>query len=167
MPDMAYSPALKAQEVGAMRTPPKGTIPRGYTPYAYANEGIGGGAAHKNPLPRTLAVLKRGQQVFNSTCYTCHGTSGMGDGTIVVPINDGKEHARYPRPPSLHSDKVRGWADGQIFHVITMGQNLMPSYASQIKEEDRWAIIHYIRALQRSSKPTPEDIQAYEREQAQ
>ena len=71
--------------------------------------------------------------------------TGQGDGYIVP---------KFPRPPTLQSDKVRNWPDGNIYHVITMGQNLMPSYASQILPADRWAVIHYVRALQRSQHPT-------------
>jgi mono/diheme cytochrome c family protein len=50
------------------------------------------------------------------------------------------------------------WGDGHIFHVITKGQGVMPSYAQQVQPEDRWAVIHYIRALQRAQNPTDEDV---------
>jgi len=50
----------------------------------------------------------------------------------------------------LHSEKLQKWPDGRIYHIVTSGQNLMPSYAPQIDSEDRWALIHYIRQLQRS-----------------
>jgi mono/diheme cytochrome c family protein len=180
MPDMVYQPALKAQSVGSMRPPVKGTIPRDFVPYPYSN--IGGAApipgspeakaaaAHpraaatdanypgkelKNPLRPTLTVLKRGQVVFNTYCIVCHGPAGMGDGSVVP---------RFPRPPSLQSDKVRNWPDGNIYHVITMGQNMMPSYASQIAPGDRWAVIHYVRALQRSQHPSPDDVKEAEKE---
>jgi hypothetical protein len=53
---------------------------------------------------------------------------------------------------------VSGWPDGRIYHVVTRGQNLMPNYASQILPEDRWAVIHYIRALERSAHPEPQDL---------
>jgi mono/diheme cytochrome c family protein len=149
MPDMAYSPAFKAQEEGSMRLPVKGTIPRDYQPYKVAKENNAGGAAYKNPLPRTREVMLRGQAKFNVYCIVCHGPAGEGDGSIVP---------KFPRPPSLQSDKVRNWQDGNIFHVINTGQGLMPSYATQISVTDRWAIIHYIRALQRSKNPTPADL---------
>jgi mono/diheme cytochrome c family protein len=149
MPDMAYSPALKAQEENAMRVPPKGTVPRGYQSYAYANTPGGAGAKLKNPLPRTKDVMARGQAMYNTYCIVCHGPNGEGDGTVVP---------KFPRPPSLQSGKIREMEDSGIYHIMTMGQNLMPSYAAQIPSADRWAIIHYIRALQRSKKPTPEDL---------
>jgi len=155
MPDMVYSPALKAQEEGADRLPVAGTVPRDFNPYAYKSDPHAAAARLKNPLPRTEAVMKRGQYVFNIYCSVCHGKQGLGDGSIVP---------KFPRPPSLQSDKVRQWADGSIFHVITMGQNLMPSYASQVREADRWALIHYIRVLQRSQNPSAEDLKILEQE---
>ncbi len=154
MPDMAYSPALKAQEVGANRYPPAGTVPRGFQSYRYANETAEvAGKRLRNPLRRTSDVLVRGKAMYDTHCIVCHGPGGEGDGTIVP---------KFPRPPSLHSDKVRNWSDGAIFHVITIGQNLMPSYKAQVDPADRWAIIHYTRALQRAKNPTAEDLRVAE-----
>lgn len=153
MPDMIYSPAFKAQEEGAMRMPVKGTVPRGYVSYAYGNDPEAAGRELKNPLPRSMKNLKRGQAMYNVHCIVCHGPAGEGDGTVVPA---------FPRPPSLTSDKVRAWSDGRIYHVITAGQNLMPGYSGQVVPEDRWAIIHYIRAIQRAKNPTTEDLKAYE-----
>ena len=59
----------------------------------------------------------------------------------------------------FHSNKVREWSDGMLFHVITTGQNAMPSYASQIGIDDRWRIINYVRALQRSRSAPERDVQ--------
>jgi mono/diheme cytochrome c family protein len=155
MPDMVYSPALKFQKEGMMK-PVAGTVPRGYGAYPYAkDQGDAAGRDLKNPFRATHEVLARGQQMYNTYCIVCHGPNGEGDGTIIP---------KFPRPPSLQSDKVRGWPDGRIYHVITSGQNLMPSYAAQITRGDRWSIIHYIRALQRSKHPTAEDLKAAEGE---
>ncbi len=158
MPDMYYSPALKAQEEGAMRTPVKGTVPRGFYSYDYAvenNEELGKRVA--NPLARTKAALLRGQNQYNTYCIVCHGAYGEGDGSVVP---------KMPRPPSLQSEKIQNWPDGRIFHVISAGQNVMPSYASQISQEDRWAIIHYIRALQRAKNPTEADLKTADAEKS-
>ncbi|MBL7686332.1 MAG: cytochrome c [Deltaproteobacteria bacterium] len=150
MPNMLEGPSIKAQEALG-KVPPEGTVPRGFEAYPYKqDQGDLAGAELANPLPVTKEVLLKGQAQFNIYCLVCHGERGKGDGSIVP---------KFPRPPSLQSEKVKGWSDGRIFHVITMGQNLMPSYASQIKAEDRWAIIKYIRALQRADQPTPEDIE--------
>lgn len=153
MPDMANSPAVKAQEE-PMRLPVAGTRPLGYEPYPYAvDQGDLAGATLKNPLPLDKATLALGQKTFNTFCIVCHGPTAKGNG-LIVP--------KFPMPPSLHSEKVTNWTDGRIYHVITMGQNLMPSYASQIKREERWAVIYYLRALQRASNPTPEDMDIYQ-----
>lgn len=155
MPDMVYSPAYKAQKAqteAGMRLPVAGTVSREQESFPY-NDVLAAGAGMKNPLKRTKENLMRGKQVFNTYCIVCHGASGEGDGTIVP---------KFPRPPTLHSDKIKNYADGSIFYVMTKGQNLMPSYAAQIVSQDRWAVVHYIRALQRSKKPTPEDLKAYE-----
>lgn len=152
MPNMFDNPAVKAyREPG--RLPVEGTLPQNYEAYPYAQaQGDQAGLELKNPLSYTLDNFKKGEKAFNTYCLVCHGPKGLGDGSIVP---------KFPRPPTLLSDKVRDWSDGRIFHVITTGQNLMPSYASQIKEEeDRWAIVLYVRAIQRAAKPTPADIEA-------
>lgn len=152
MPDMANSPAVKAQET-FMRSPVLGTNPRGFHAYPYkVEEGDLAGEALSNPYPINKEVLLRGQKSFETYCQVCHGPVAKGNGSIVP---------KFPQPPSLHSDKVRSWSDGRIFHVVTKGQKLMPSYSSQVTEEERWAIIHYMRALQRAVHPLAGDIQAY------
>ncbi|MCM2277757.1 MAG: cytochrome c [Oligoflexia bacterium] len=150
MPDMVYSPALKAQE-GQMLMPPAGTVPRDFSPYPYKTNPEEAGRALKNPVQPTEQVMARGKVMFETFCMPCHGPTGEGDGTIVP---------KFPRPPSLQSDKVKTWTDGRIYHVISAGQNLMPTYATQIDPVDRWAIIHYIRAFQKAKNPTAEDLKA-------
>ncbi len=154
MPDMAYSPAIKAQKEGSMRQPAPNTIPRGYRPYAYQTNPEEAGRQLKNSLPRTKANLLKGQELYNVYCIVCHGKMGEGDGSVTQAPSGNS----FPRPPTLQSDKVRDFSDGRIFHIITAGQNLMSSYASQIEPEERWAIIHYVRALYRAKHPTPEDL---------
>lgn len=156
MPDMAYSAAVKAQEPGSLRVPVKGTVPRDFQGYRWPSDQAAASRENLNPLPRTREVLARGKHIYNTYCIVCHGAQGMGDGSIVPP---------YPKPPSLHSEKVTEWRDGDIFHVITMGQNIMPSYAGQIAAEDRWAAIHYVRVLQRAMSPSNDDVKAAEKAQ--
>ena len=64
----------------------------------------------------------------------------------------------FPHPPTLHSNKVRSWTDGRVYAVLNSGQNAMPSYVSQIGREDRWRIIHYLRALQRAHNAEERDL---------
>ncbi len=151
-PDMHYSVALKAQEPGAMRLPPQGAIPREFRPYSITSL-EDAGRVLRNPLPRNKEVFAQGKALFEAYCKVCHGPYGEGDGSVVP---------KYPRPPSLQSDKIRSYKDGEIFHVITMGQNLMPSYADRLDENERWAVIHYVRALQLAKNPTADALKRYE-----
>jgi len=160
MPHMSNTPILKSQRGydgfgngASVMLPPEGSIARGHKPYRI--ETVEEAEAKLvNPLPRTRAVLERGQKVYNNNCTVCHGPRGLGDGPIVDP---------YPIPKSLQSENMLKWKDGHLFHVITAGQGIMPSYAQQIAPEDRWAAIHYVRALQRAENPTDEDIRAFEK----
>jgi mono/diheme cytochrome c family protein len=97
-------------------------------------------------------VMARGQERFNIYCSPCHGRTGQGDGMVV--------RRGYRRPPSLHQDRLRSAPAGHFFDVITNGFGAMPDYASQIRAEDRWAIIAYMRALQLSEHATAADVPA-------
>lgn len=156
MPHMANTPNLKPQRAydaaadgSGMLMPPEGTIARGHKPYRIetADEAE---KLLKNPLPMDLATIHRGQKIFNTYCITCHGERGLGDGPVINP---------FPIPKSLQSENMLKWKDGHLFHVITKGQGVMPSYAQQIQPMDRWAAIHYVRILQRAEHPTDQDLQ--------
>jgi mono/diheme cytochrome c family protein len=157
MPDMYDSTNFKAQsedkhsvDGAAAKIPPAGTVPRGFEPYHFGPaDTLKAGDMVKNPLTPTPEVMARGKKIFNTYCIVCHGPKGSGQGFIVPP---------YPPPPSLLSDKIKKYKDGSIFNVITNGQNIMPSYRVQIKAIDRWAVIYYVRGLQRGEVPTDEEI---------
>lgn len=159
MPDMMDQPSLKAYEYDknlphhrSAFLPVPGTIPRGFQPYPYKEDPEAAGRELNNPLPATREVFLAGQKVYQTYCFVCHGERGDGNGTVVPP---------FPKPPSFHTEKVKNWPDGRIFHVITMGQNLMPSYASQMDAEKRWAAVHYLRVLQKAQGAGEEDVKAY------
>jgi mono/diheme cytochrome c family protein len=112
------------------------------------------------PQPETtMGLLKRGRERFNIYCTPCHGGAGYGDGMV--------EQRGYPKPPSLHDDRLRGIADEHLYAVIENGLGKMPSYRAQISLADRWAIVAYVRALQRSQHATIDDIPESERAQLQ
>jgi mono/diheme cytochrome c family protein len=94
------------------------------------------------PMAVTAAVMARGQERFDIFCSPCHGRTGAGDGMIV--------RRGYRKPPTFHLDRLRQAAPGYTFDVITNGFGAMPDYAQQIPVRDRWAIVAYIKALQRS-----------------
>ncbi len=132
-----------------MRPPVQGTVARSFLPYAFKGKPEAAGASLANPLPATDAVIKRGRERYLTFCSPCHGNVGAGDSRLA---------GQFPNPPTLHSDKVRNWPDGSIYHVITEGQNVMPSYAAQVSRDDRWAIIHYIRVLERAHNAKESDL---------
>lgn len=149
MPDMAYQPAVKAQTDQAMRLPVAGTVSRDATLTVIPEDADAAGRQLHNPLKRTKAVLEKGREKFNIYCAVCHGPLGEGNGSVVP---------KFPQPPTLQSDKIRDTPDGKLFHIMSRGQNLMPSYATQLDESERWAVAHYIRALYRAKHPTAEDL---------
>jgi len=102
------------------------------------------------PFPITAQVMVRGQERFNIYCSPCHGRTGQGNGMIV--------QRGYRPPPTYHQDRLRDAPVGHFFDVITNGFGAMPDYAAQVKPEDRWAIIAYIRALQLSEHATIADV---------
>jgi len=151
--DMMDSPAVDPQEyddffadkAGGARQPPEHTVPVGFKAYrAGFDPNIA--KADKNPLSGNMSddVLLVGQKFYNTNCMVCHGPKGAGDGTVAAKMPN--------KPPTLLSDKVRGWADGQIYQVITVGQGTMGPYASHIPQRHRWQVVNYIRHLQRTEK---------------
>ncbi|MCX6135402.1 MAG: DUF3341 domain-containing protein [Ignavibacteriales bacterium] len=132
-----------------MRPPVEGTVARGFMPYAFKGKPEEAGKNLVNPLLPTKEVLERGKARYFTYCSPCHGNFARGDSRL---------RGQFPNPPTLHSDKVRNWPDGSIYHVITEGQNVMPSYASQISRDDRWAIVNYVRVLQRAHNAKESDL---------
>jgi len=146
---MEYSPAYRSQTanpvlpLGLTGQPPvAGTIPRGFQPFRYAPEPAEAeraGRELKNPWSPTAENLARGEYIFANYCVACHGRNGGGDGPLIP---------KYPNPPAYQTEKSRRLADGNMFHVITLGRNNMPAHAAQVSPDDRWKVILYIRKLQ-------------------
>jgi mono/diheme cytochrome c family protein len=101
------------------------------------------------PLAVTTDVLQRGQQRFNIYCSPCHDRTGSGRGMVV--------RRGFKPPPSLHVERLVQAPPGHFFDVMTNGFGAMPDYRSQVAPGDRWAIVAYIRALQRSQQATLAD----------
>ena len=133
-----------------MRKPVPGTVARGFIPYPYTGQ-LTPAAVLTNPLLPTDDVLALGKRKFLTFCSPCHGNTADGDSRL---------RGQFPNPPTLHSEKIRKYPDGMIYHIITNGQNSMPSYATQITREERWAIINYLRVLQRAKNAKPTDLTA-------
>lgn len=183
-PDMVRQPKVLAQaplgffaDGRGARVPVAGTVPMGYEirkPELEANAGVaanearppalgfGTGTDYYNtgkmgtnwgtgiPLAVTGDLMERGRQRFNINCAICHGPAAAGDGmtkqyglTTVVTLQD---------------ERIRKMADGEIFNTITNGKNTMMAYGPNVNVADRWAIITYLRALQRSENATAADV---------
>ncbi|HEU4418135.1 MAG TPA: cytochrome c, partial [Planctomycetota bacterium] len=137
-------------------------VPHGPAPDAnLANRDASNQFVKQNPLPlttkmvhlgREVSVLERGRDRFNIYCAVCHGYTGQGG-------NEKQGHGMVGRRwpvvvPNFHfvegkDNRVPLLADGEIFEAISTGNGkTMPGYAARISVEDRWAIVHYVRALQ-------------------
>ena len=92
------------------------------------------------------STLQRGQERYAIFCVPCHGASGEGNGYIV--------QRGFPAPPSYHIERLRSAADAYLYEVISNGHGVMYGYGDRLDEQDRWAVIAYLRALQRSN-PAP------------
>ena len=145
-------------DVRSARPLVEGTVARGHLREdTLLNTGkVGKADATLFPFAVDARVMARGQERFDIYCSPCHGRTGQGDGMVV--------RRGYRRPPSYHQDRLRDAPVGHFFDVITNGFGAMPDYASQIKPEDRWAIVAYVRALQLSEHAPLSDIPASERD---
>jgi mono/diheme cytochrome c family protein len=126
--------------------PPEHTVPVGFKPYKYGANFEMANKENKNPLAgdESVGALMVGQKHYETNCMACHGMTGKGDGPVGTKMS--------VKPPPLISDKIKGWNDGGIYHVITMGQGTMGPYASHIPQASRWQVVNYIRQLQKNSK---------------
>ena len=105
----------------------------------------------QNPVPLNEDVLKLGQAKFNVYCTPCHDRAGSGQGIV------NKREPTY-KPGNLHEDRIKQMADGEIFYVLTNGRRTMPSYRYQLSEQERWSVVYYVRALQRTTSGTLADV---------
>ena len=106
-------------------------------------------------------LLKRGQERFNIYCSPCHDRSGSGNGIVIQRANKLGAWA----VPSYYEQRLLDTPVGDIFSTITNGKNTMKSYAYQVPVADRWAIVAYVRALQRSQGLKVEQLTAEQRGQ--
>jgi len=150
--NMDYAVSFKPQERNAffedgrsMRMPVEGTVARGQarldTEY-YEGKTASDSYVAKIPVEVTREMVLRGQDRYEVFCTPCHGGTGAGDGLIIS--------RGYVPPQTYHQDRLRDVEDGYIYDVIANGIRNMPAYRRQIPTEDRWAIVAYVRALQRS-----------------
>lgn len=166
----------------AMRPPVAGTVARGelnlddhYTRGVVGAPASAGRAPEPQwattmpkQVPLTMDLMRRGQERFAIYCQPCHGLGGHGDGIVHKRANElmlsGVNQTAWVAPKSLHEQAIREQPVGQIFNTITSGIRTMPAYEAQIPIDDRWAIVAYVKALQRSQHAKIEDVPADQRE---
>jgi mono/diheme cytochrome c family protein len=135
----------------------QGTVARGQLDDTSPSHTGKAGGTYLRRLPRavTRPLLERGRERYDIFCSPCHDRTGYGGGMIVL--------RGFRRPPSFHQDRLREAADGYLFEVVSQGFGVMPSYASQVPVDDRWAIVAYVRALQLSQHAQLDDVPDEER----
>ena len=150
-PSMDNQPKVLAQtgseffyNGASMREPVPGTIAIGGLKEDgafFTGKDAGGQFVAKIPVPVNETVVERGRQRYVIYCQPCHDARGDGKGILF-------QRGNVPTA-SFHQEKVLNYPDGQIFDVITNGQGLMAGYRWPIPPADRWAIIAYVRELER------------------
>ena len=166
VPDMDNQAYYRAQTASgffadgrAMRAPVEGTVSRDGLDEddAYYRgkdgdrwvEGLPGGLDEQQML--------RGRERYQIYCAPCHGGTGAGDGPVARRAAKLAEGTWTP-PADLTAAAAVGRPDGELFDIVTHGVRNMPAYGPQIEPEDRWAIILYVRALQRTRNATTKDL---------
>jgi mono/diheme cytochrome c family protein len=137
------------------RTPPARTVARGMLrddDHLHLGKAADGSFAAKLPAAVTVdfALLERGRDRYQVFCAPCHGSLGDGNGMTK----------RYGMgaTPTFHDPRLRTMPDGEIFNTITNGKNTMMPYADKLSPEDRWAVVAFVRALQRAQQGTVADV---------
>jgi len=104
------------------------------------------------PIEVTYDLVQLGQDKYTIFCQVCHGKTGDGNGIT-------KSYG-MAATPTYHDARLRDMAIGEIFNTITHGKNLMGAYGMKLNEEERWAVIAYMRALQLAQNAAVSDVPA-------
>lgn len=151
-PDMFYSTAYETNTKNpnfldgmTMRVPVAGTMPRDFIPFEYTNDPesrIKAGNELINPIKPDSEAISRGKEIYTTFCLQCHGIAGEGNGHLFT------SGLYLLKPSSLVDSVALKLKDGEIYHTITLGIRSMGAHGSQIRPEDRWKLVIYIRTLQ-------------------
>lgn len=133
------------EDTYSMRVAPAGTIARGFIPYPYDNPDSAAKYLSNPTLPNE-ENLELGQRKFITYCSPCHGNLAEGASRL---------RGQMPPGPDLRAEMYQNFEDGRFYHTITKGKGIMSGYESQITREERWAIVNYIRTLQKAYGAPP------------
>lgn len=175
--DMDFQPKYKAQRENplfedrrAMRLPLDGTVAVGQLKTDdHLNKGkVDGVFARTFPREITASTetIERGQERFGIYCAPCHGYSGAGDGMVhkrAAALQEAGVAGSWVPPTNLQQQTLYEQPVGQLFDSITNGVRNMPGYGHAVSTEDRWAIVMYLRALQRMRVASLGDLTPEER----
>lgn len=165
-PDMKKQAKYKPQAASAFfadgrasRRPPAGTVAQGQLneDEAFTTGIVDGMYVGKNPLPITRETLERGRQKFETYCSPCHSRTG---GEVGIVGRRSIAAGLVWLPTNLQEPRVKEMTDGEIYSVATNGRRSMHGYKYQVSDHDRWAIVAYVRALQRATSGSLEDVPA-------
>jgi mono/diheme cytochrome c family protein len=140
----AFAANTHYEDGRSMRAPPSGTVSREQhaVPLEIASgRDREGKTVSAIPVALTRELLDHGRKDFEIYCAVCHGLVGDGYSPVSTQMS-------LRPPPSLH--KLANPSPGHVFQVISEGFGLMPSYATQLEPEERWAVVAYVEALRRS-----------------
>jgi len=143
--NMDYQAKFKAQTLPL--DPPSGTVPY--------RVGQNRSFMDETSPPVTKALILRGQDRYDIYCAVCHDRTGAGKGMVVK--------RGFLPPPDLSEARLRNETDQYLYNVIKNGIRNMPSYAKQLSPKDRWAVVYYVRALQKANHGTLRDVPAERR----
>jgi mono/diheme cytochrome c family protein len=161
-PSMEHQPKPRPQSASkffadgrADRVPPAHTVARGMLrDNDHLHRGKDASGAFAPGIPAELKVdaafLQRGRDRYEIYCTPCHGSLGDGNG-ITKRYGMGAT-------PSYHDPRLRNMPEGEIFNTITNGKNTMLPYADKLAPDDRWAVVAYVRALQRAQQGAAADV---------
>ena len=174
-PDMDFQPKYLAQgesdffaDRRVQRPVVPGTMVRGYgwdvkdvfasdykneqlaNPVKFSGKMADGEWVRGLPLTLTNELLERGEAKYTLFCSVCHGAAGDGNGIT-------KAYGMVATP-TYHSDRLRAMPEGEIFNTIINGKGQMMGYKDKLSAEESWAVVAYLRTLQRAQYATLEDV---------
>ncbi len=101
-------------------------------------------AALSNPAKNRPEMVKLGRELYQQRCVDCHGREGKGNGYMSPQL---KREGQPVAPTNLASQMVQANTDGELFWKITNGKSPMPASRVRFSDEERWAIVAYLRTL--------------------